>query len=108
MSDSQNSSVTGVILAGGRATRMGGQDKGLIELSGRPMVEYIIDILRPQVKDLLINANRHMEEYAKLGRCPVFRDDVEGFAGPLAGMASALQRTQSDYLLTVPCAHPRA
>jgi len=97
--------ITGVILAGGRGSRMGGVDKGLTPLAGRPMVGYVIDALRPQVGALLINANRSEEQYAALG-LEVIRDPVEGFAGPLAGMAAALGAARTPYVATAPCDSP--
>ncbi|MEK8017955.1 MAG: molybdenum cofactor guanylyltransferase MobA [Candidatus Parabeggiatoa sp.] len=99
--------LTGVILAGGRATRMGGLDKGLILLNNKPMVEYVIAALRPQVGQLLISANRHLEHYAQLGDCPVFGDTFGHYDGPLAGMATALAKAETDYILFVPCDCPR-
>ena len=98
--------ITGVILAGGRARRMGGADKGLIALNGKPMVEHIIHGLRPQVATLVINANRNLQAYQDLGRCPVIADVVGDFAGPLAGMASGMQAAQTEFILTVPCDSP--
>ncbi len=98
--------ITGVVLAGGRARRMHGEDKGLISLNGKPMVEYIINGLRPQVATLLINANRNLETYEKLGGCPVITDIIGNYAGPLAGMASAMQACETEYILTVPCDSP--
>ena len=98
--------ITGVVLAGGRATRMGGDDKGLIEVNRRPMVEYVVERLRPQTGELLINANRNAERYAEIGRCPVIPDCRSEFAGPLAGMASAMQATETRYILTAPCDCP--
>ena len=98
--------ITGVILAGGQARRMGGQDKGLVQIGTKPMVSYILDVLRPQVGAVLINANRNQTEYAALGRCPVLADDIGDFAGPLAGMASAMNTVSTDYILTVPCDSP--
>ena len=97
--------VTGLILAGGRGSRMGGVDKGLVLLNGRPMVEHVVRRLRPQVAHLLINANRNAEQYAALGFAvvPDFRD---GFLGPLAGMASGLQAATTDYVVTAPCDSP--
>ncbi|OQX32260.1 MAG: hypothetical protein B0D96_03755 [Candidatus Sedimenticola endophacoides] len=97
--------VTGVILAGGRATRMGGVDKGLIDLAGQPMIEHVIRGLAPQVSHLLINANRSRERYARYGY-PVFSDGVADFAGPLAGIAAALERAPTELVLTVPCDGP--
>lgn len=98
-------SITGVILAGGRATRMGGHDKGLLLLNGRPMIEYVLETLSPQVDKVLINANRHLDEYGQFGP-QVITDDPAEFSGPLAGMAAALHNSQSDYILSVPCDGP--
>ena len=97
--------ITGVVLAGGRAQRMGGMDKGLIPLNGKPMVEHIIDAVRPQVGTLLINANRNLEDYARFG-LRVIPDRMGEFFGPLVGMASALEVSTTPYLLTVPCDSP--
>ena len=98
--------ITGVILAGGRARRMGGQDKGLLSVDGQPMISYVIRALRPQVSELLVNANRHLDAYQALCACPVVSDALEGFAGPLAGMAVALQHATHDLILVVPCDSP--
>lgn len=97
--------VTGVVLAGGRATRMGGDDKGLIELAGRPMIEHVLRALAPQVSALIINANRNRERYAAFGY-PVVADDMEGFQGPLAGMCAALAAADTELVLFVPCDSP--
>jgi len=97
--------ISGVILAGGRGSRMGGADKGLVPLKGRPMVEHVISRLRPQVGELLINANRNVEHYAMFGY-PVIPDYREGFLGPLAGMASGLAAAATSYVVTVPCDSP--
>jgi len=97
--------ITGAILAGGRATRMGGEDKGLTPLNGRPMIEYVLGSLRPQVGTLSINANRNLERYRRYGH-PVVADDLEGFQGPLAGMARLLEHATTPYVLTVPCDSP--
>ncbi|BAP56185.1 molybdopterin-guanine dinucleotide biosynthesis protein A [Thioploca ingrica] len=99
--------ITGVILAGGRATRMGGQDKGLIPWQGKCLVESVIAALRPQVSTLLVSANRNQLQYAKLCNCPVLTDTFGHYAGPLAGMATALQQAQTDYVLFVPCDSPQ-
>ncbi|MBI4005189.1 MAG: molybdenum cofactor guanylyltransferase [Gammaproteobacteria bacterium] len=96
---------TGVILAGGQARRMGGQDKGLIELAGSPMVQYVLDAISPQVGHVIINANRNQEIYAHYG-CPIIADEFEGFCGPLAGMASSLRSVTSPYMVTAPCDSP--
>ncbi|MCF1427098.1 MAG: molybdenum cofactor guanylyltransferase [Shewanella sp.] len=100
-----SSQVEAVILAGGRARRMGGEDKGLVELKSQPMIHYAIERLQPQVAGLMINANRNQNAYAAFG-FPVFGDEQEGFHGPLAGMVSALKRTKAQYLLTAPCDCP--
>jgi len=103
--DPPTSDITGVILAGGRAQRMGGEDKGLVPVAGRPMIDHIIRALRPQVGPLLINANRNLDAYRRFGR-PVVSDILGDYYGPLVGMASALQAARTDYLLTVPCDSP--
>ena len=97
--------ITGVILAGGLARRMGGIDKGLIPLNGKPMVEHIIDAIRPQVGTLVINANRNHDDYRRYG-LPVIPDRMGDYFGPLVGMASALEASDTPYLLTVPCDSP--
>ncbi len=98
--------ITGVVLAGGRATRMGGDDKGLTRLNGRPMIEYVIHALQPQVSTLLINANRNLKEYQALSKLPIVPDHFGEYAGPLAGMASAMLAAQTKYILTAPCDAP--
>lgn len=98
-------SVTGLILAGGLATRMGGVDKGLVPLAGRPMVAYIIESLRPQTAALMINANRSHDSYRQY-QLPVVADQVGEYAGPLAGMASGLAASQTEWIVTVPCDSP--
>lgn len=97
--------VTGVILAGGRATRMGGVDKGLVPVNGRPMVQWVIDVLRPQVADVLLNANRNLALYREFGY-PVIDDGDREFRGPLAGIASGLRAAQSPYVAFAPCDSP--
>jgi molybdenum cofactor guanylyltransferase len=97
--------VTGVILAGGMARRMGGQDKGLIELAGRPLVAWAIAALRPQVAALIVNANRNHARYRDYG-FPVVADRMADFQGPLAGFASALAVAETPWIVTVPCDGP--
>lgn len=97
--------ITGVILAGGRARRMGGRDKGLLELNGQPMTLHVANALAPQVGRVLVNANRNREDYLRLG-FPVISDRVGDYFGPLAGMASAMEATDSDYILSTPCDSP--
>lgn len=101
--------VTGMILAGGRARRMGGEDKGLIELHGRPMVHHALDALAPQVDVLLVNANRHLERYRELAgpyRAEVVHDALEDHQGPLAGIARGLAACTTEWLVCVPCDSP--
>lgn len=97
--------ITGAILAGGRGSRMGGADKGLIELDGKPLIAHLIEALRPQVNRLLINANRNIEQYA-VWEFPVIEDEMPEFQGPLAGVASLLEQCETDWLVTVPCDAP--
>ena len=97
--------ITAVILAGGRAQRMGGQDKGLLDLQGKPLIEHIIKVLRPQVDNIIINANRNQDRYAQYGY-PVVSDIIGEYFGPLVGMASGMQNAQTEYVLTVPCDSP--
>jgi molybdenum cofactor guanylyltransferase len=103
--DSRRDTVTGLILAGGQAQRMGGQDKGLLPLGGRPLISYTLERLAPQVTSLLINANRRQADYASL-HYPVIGDDPPGYLGPLAGMAAGLRAARTPYLVTVPCDSP--
>ena len=97
--------LIGTILAGGQATRLGGVDKGLLEVSGRPMIEWIIDALAPQVDFILINANRNRERYEHYG-FPVVADRMADYQGPLAGFAAAMEHVQNGTLLAVPCDSP--
>ncbi len=103
--ESVDGQITGVILAGGRATRMGGADKGLVQVNGRPMIRWVIDVLRPQVADLLVNANRNLEAYRAFGY-PVIDDGDREFRGPLAGIASGLRAAAGRYVVFAPCDSP--
>lgn len=97
--------ITGVILAGGQGRRMGGVDKGMVDFLGKPMVAHVIDRLKPQVSEVLINANRETASYTALGY-PVIADVIPDFAGPLAGLHAAMQVANMPYILTVPCDSP--
>ena len=97
--------VTGIILAGGQGRRMGGVDKGLQPLRGKPMAAWAIERLAPQVDEILVNANQNAEAYAKLGH-RVVADSVGGFAGPLAGLHAGLQAASHPLVVTVPCDSP--
>jgi len=90
--------VTAAILAGGAGRRLGGRDKGLESLGGRPLIAYVIDRIRPQVDEVMIVANRHADDYAMFA--PVIADDAPGFLGPLAGIATALAHCRTPWLLT--------
>ncbi|MEO1766871.1 molybdenum cofactor guanylyltransferase MobA [Thiobacter aerophilum] len=105
MNDTRMPPVTGLILAGGEGRRMGGQDKGLMRLRGRPLAEWVLTRIRPQVSEVLISANRNLEAYGALGH-PVLRDRTGGFVGPLAGIARGLLETRHPLLLAVPCDTP--
>ena len=101
------SDITGVILAGGRGSRMGGVDKGLQNFNGVPLALHTQLRLSPQVGELLINANRNLAAYESFG-VPVWPDaaSLGDFAGPLAGFLTALERCETPYMLTVPCDTP--
>jgi molybdenum cofactor guanylyltransferase len=97
--------VTGIVLAGGQGRRMGGVDKGLQPLRGRPMVAWAIERLEPQVDEILLNANQNPEAYAALGY-RVVPDSLGGFAGPLAGLHAGLHAAAHPLAVTVPCDSP--
>jgi molybdopterin-guanine dinucleotide biosynthesis protein A len=97
--------ITGLILAGGRAQRMGGIDKGLIPFHGRPLIESAIEALKRQTGQLLINANRNLAQYSTYGY-PVVSDVTLDFSGPLAGFSAGLATCKTRYLLTAPCDSP--
>lgn len=98
-------SISAVILAGGQAKRMGGVDKGLQPLQGKPLFQFIYDRLHSQVEHISVNANRNQAIYAVSG-LPVFGDNIEGFQGPLSGILTALERSETDFVLFVPCDSP--
>ena len=97
--------ITGIILAGGQAKRMNGQDKGLVQLNKKPMIEYVLNAIKPQVDNIIINANRNHSIYEEYG-FPVVADQITGYCGPLAGMASGLQAANTPFIVTVPCDSP--
>lgn len=94
-----------VVLAGGRGRRMGGADKGLVDYRGRPLIEWVLDALRPQAGRLLISANRNLDVYGAYGHT-VVSDSLPDFQGPLAGVLAALERTDARWLAVVPCDTP--
>ena len=97
--------VTGIVLAGGQGRRMGGVDKGLTLLRGKPMAQWVIERFAPQVDEVLINANQYLDAYAAFGH-RVFPDAIGGFAGPLAGLHRGLCEASHDLVATVPCDSP--
>jgi molybdenum cofactor guanylyltransferase len=98
-------SITGLVLAGGRATRMGGSDKGLQNFHGLPLALHTLMRLQPQVGSVMINANRNLSAYESFGAA-VWPDTLPDFAGPLAGFLTGLERCETEYLVTVPCDTP--
>ena len=97
--------IAALILAGGRGRRMGGADKGLVELDGRPLIEHVLAAVAPQVETILINANRNHERYAEYGH-PVIADNLADYQGPLAGFAAGMAASPVPLLLTLPCDGP--
>ena len=102
---SERAGITGVVLAGGMGRRMGGVDKGLQTLRGRPMAAWVVERLQPQVGPLIINANQNLDRYAEFG-CPVVPDQIPDFAGPLAGLHAALSAARTPLVVTAPCDSP--
>ena len=101
----QDSAITGVILAGGRGSRMGGADKGLQNFQGIPLALHALLKLQAQVESVMINANRNLSAYESFG-VEVWPDALSDYAGPLAGFLTGLEQCQTPYLLTVPCDSP--
>jgi molybdenum cofactor guanylyltransferase len=94
-----------IILAGGRASRMGGVDKAWLMLADRPLLAWVCDRIRPQVGEIVLSVNSDDVRYTELGY-PLVRDEVPGYAGPLAGLAAGLARARHDMVVTVPCDTP--
>jgi len=97
--------IIGVVLAGGRATRMGGKDKGLQLLNNKPLWRHVADRLAGQVSALAISANRHIDIYRQSGY-PVYQDNLADYPGPLAGMLSVMQQSQAEWFLFCSCDTP--
>jgi molybdopterin-guanine dinucleotide biosynthesis protein A len=97
--------ITGLVLAGGRGSRMGGVDKGLQDYLGRPLAQHALKRLAPQVGGIMINANRNLSAYRSMG-APVWPDELLDYPGPLAGMLAGLAHCETPYLATVPCDTP--
>ena len=98
-------SVTGIVLAGGQGRRMGGVDKGLQALRGKPMIEWVLERLKPQVAEVIVNANQNIDKYEAYAH-RVVRDEIGGFAGPLAGLHAGLKFARHPIVVTVPCDSP--
>ncbi|MDM0103386.1 molybdenum cofactor guanylyltransferase MobA [Variovorax sp. J22R24] len=99
------SDITGLVLAGGRGSRMGGVDKGLQNFNGTPLALNAVLRLGMQVGEMMVNANRNLSAYESFG-VPVWPDGLADYAGPLAGFLTGLERCETPYLLTVPCDTP--
>lgn len=97
--------ITGLILAGGQGTRMGGADKGLVNFNGRPMVKIVLETLEESLTHIIINANRNLGLYQDFGY-PVVVDSEDNFAGPLAGIQNGLEKIVTPYAFIVPCDAP--
>jgi molybdopterin-guanine dinucleotide biosynthesis protein A len=97
--------VTAMVLAGGRGARVGWRDKGLLSYKGKPLIDHVIERLSPQVEELLISANRNLDDYVQRGY-PVLADTLPDFAGPLAGVLVGLQKARFEWLVVSPCDTP--
>ncbi|RLM23207.1 molybdenum cofactor guanylyltransferase MobA [Brenneria alni] len=97
--------ITGVILAGGQATRMGGSDKGLLPLAGKPLYQHVLMRFQPQVDEVIISANQNIVRYQHSG-LRIIRDQTKGFAGPLAGILAGLKAAKTEWVVFVPCDVP--
>ena len=106
MSVEHNLRIAGLVLAGGQGTRLGVQDKGLVEVAGDTMISHVISRFSPQVERLSISANRNQEQYAQYG-FDIISDDTAEYLGPLAGICAGLRWCPADFLAVVPCDSPR-
>ena len=97
--------VSGLILCGGQGRRMHGQDKGWVEITGKPMIEHVVDRFQPQVDELLINANRNIERYQRFN-FKIVEDIMEGYQGPLVGILSGMVVCENDFMVCIPCDCP--
>ena len=100
------SQISAIILAGGQALRMGGVDKGLVDLEQQRLIEHVLNRIRPQVGPIMISANRNHAEYQHYGY-PVLQDKHADYQGPLSGIAEGLQKLTTAWLLVVPCDSPQ-
>ncbi len=97
--------ITAIVLAGGAGRRMGGEDKGLLQLKQKPLIEWVLARIAPQVNEIIISANRNLERYQSFGHA-VVQDKTQGYAGPLAGIARGLLDAKHELILSVPCDTP--
>lgn len=105
----EDQDITGIVLAGGQGSRMGGQDKGWVKYNGKPMIESVIARLAPQVTDIIISANRNLDAYKALGYSVVtdcHANDRHTYEGPIAGILSCLRAVKTEYAVVVPCDAP--
>lgn len=100
-----DSNITIAILAGGKGSRLGGVDKGLLELHATPLIEHLINRIKQQNPNIIISANRNLERYRQFG-FPVYSDDIDDYAGPLAGILKALKNCPTEWLMTLPADSP--
>ncbi len=100
------SAITAVVLAGGRARRMGGEDKGLLVHDGKPLIRHVLDSLVKQADELMINANRNKDQYGQFGY-DVIADEHKDYSGPLAGMLAGLKAAKTSRVVFVPCDSPQ-
>lgn len=97
--------ITAIIIAGGKGSRLGGVDKGLMLYQQKPFIEHILQRLQPQLSNISINANRNQQQYSRYGY-PVFSDILSDYQGPLAGFVTAMSSINTPYMLTLPCDAP--
>lgn len=97
--------ISCIILAGGKGSRFNNQDKGLVKFKDKPLIEHVINIIQPQVDDIVISANRNIDSYNNYSS-NVVQDNDENFCGPLSGIASAIPHCKHEWILIVPCDMP--
>ena len=101
-----HNNVTAIILAGGLGRRLNGKNKGLIPLAGKTLIEHVIERLRPQTQNIIINANQDLDQYQST-QLPIVKDKFKNNQGPLAGILSCRDQIKTELVLTVPCDSPR-
>jgi molybdenum cofactor guanylyltransferase len=101
-----NKKITGLILAGGNARRMGGVDKGLVVVKGEYLICHVLNRIKPQVEFLMINANRNIDTYKALSSS-IIEDQTKQRLGPLAGIQAGLYNCKTPYMISVPCDVPK-